>query len=53
MNDDIKRIKDIINNVIDDEIVMRRMRHIDRLEHIKKQILFKIDNPDYIRKKDK
>jgi len=53
MAEEINKIKEIINNVFDDEIAMRRMKQVDRLEHIKKQIFFKIDNPDYTRKKDK
>lgn len=50
-NKETERIKEIIKNVIEAEINMRRIyKSQSRLNHIKEQIFFKIDNPDYVRK---
>lgn len=45
-----ERIKNIIKEVFDGETHLKLMRNISRLEHMQKRILFRIDNPDYVRK---
>lgn len=46
-----ERIKNIITQVFDGEMHLKLMKHTSRLEHIQKRIFFRIDNPDYKRKK--
>ena len=40
-----ERIKEIIKKEFESEITMKRMKQVDRLEHIQSQIFWKIDNP--------
>jgi len=54
MNEEIeqerKRIKDIIEKEIQLELYLDRKEFPKRLNHIKEHIFFKIDNPNYQRK---
>ena len=45
-----EQIKQIIEKIFEDEFAMRRLKPRSRIDHVKKQIFFKIDNPDYQRK---
>ena len=51
MSEERERIKGIIKEVIEVELNMNRKEFPKRLNHIRDQMLFKIDNPNYIRKK--
>jgi hypothetical protein len=46
-----ERIKEMIKEVIKEEIKEQRMKHVSRLEHLNEHICFKIDHPNYVRKK--
>ena len=47
---DNEQVKQIIEKILYDEYRMRRLRPRSRIEHVKNQIFFKIDNPNYQRK---
>ncbi len=50
MNEETERIKRIIEEELEREFNMGRLRPSSRWQHIKEHIFFKIDNPDYARK---
>jgi len=45
-----EKIKEIIEEELEREFDMRRLRPRSRWKHIREHIFFKIDNPDYVRK---
>jgi len=47
---DNEQVKQIIEKIFEDEFAMRRLKPRSRIDHVKKQIFFKIDNPNYQRK---
>lgn len=54
MNEEVlkerERIEKIIADEIEIEIKLKRIKNVSRLNHIKEQLFFKIDNPNYKRK---
>ena len=45
-----ERIKEIIEKEFRCEMELKLFHGVSRLEHIKKQIFWKIDNPNFIKK---
>lgn len=45
-----EQVKQIIEEILYDEYAMKRLKPRSRIEHVKNQIFFKIDNLDYQRK---
>ena len=48
-----ERIKKIIKKILETEFEMRRLRPKSRIDHIIPHINFKIDNPGYVRVKER
>ena len=46
---EVERIKKIIRDEIEMERKRKRMKSISRLKHLEEHILFKIDNPNYVK----
>jgi len=47
---EVERIKKIISEVIDGEIHLKEIKNKSRLAHMESRIIFRIDNPNYVRK---
>lgn len=50
MNEETERIKRIIEEELEREFNMNRLKPLSRWKHIKEHIFFKIDNPNYVSK---